>query len=469
MEKVSKGFIRKERGITLIALIITIIVLILLATVTLNITTNRGGLVKQATNAKKLTNAASEREKLLILGVASIGTNGKINIESLKTNINNSSGEMTSDNATDFPLVVIYSSTGNRYFMFDDGTVMEYDEEAVARIGNKSYKTLQAAVDDVPTTNTKTEIVLLKNFTPEMTTSTNNDYIIMPEDTNIILNLNGKTINAGGKAVIASRGTLLVKNGTLNSESRHGIYNEGDTTIENVSVISSSTNIATITSIANSSLTISNSIIESENNIAIHAYGNSNTVISGDDTLVTGKAEGIASAGELTINGGSFYAENNSAMHIKENANAVITKGIFNSGRTDVLTDGVIQAYNTGALTIGRVGDNNSNILINNNRNNNIAGVLINHENANVTINSGTIYGYNGVNIYSNNTNLYLNGGEIVATGGTVADDSGWSVNFTGGSMTNVHVYLKPSISLSGRGKTGKESIYWTKYVTDVD
>ena len=53
----------KERGITLIALVITIIILIILATVTLNVVLGKGGLIYRAQQAKDLTEKATEEEQ----------------------------------------------------------------------------------------------------------------------------------------------------------------------------------------------------------------------------------------------------------------------------------------------------------------------------------------------------------------------------------------------------------------------
>lgn len=53
----------KEQGITLIALVITIIILIILATVTLNVVLGEGGLIERARQAKDLTEQATLKEQ----------------------------------------------------------------------------------------------------------------------------------------------------------------------------------------------------------------------------------------------------------------------------------------------------------------------------------------------------------------------------------------------------------------------
>lgn len=70
--------IKKQKGITLIALIITIIVMMILVAVSLTIALN-GGLFTSAKDAARNTNSAATAEKEL--------SNGKVNIDSKQVNI----------------------------------------------------------------------------------------------------------------------------------------------------------------------------------------------------------------------------------------------------------------------------------------------------------------------------------------------------------------------------------------------
>ena len=54
---------QKEKGITLIALVITVVILIILATVTLNVVLGEGGLIQRAQQAKDLTEQATLEEQ----------------------------------------------------------------------------------------------------------------------------------------------------------------------------------------------------------------------------------------------------------------------------------------------------------------------------------------------------------------------------------------------------------------------
>ena len=61
--KGSKRGRKAEKGITLVALVITIVVLIILATVTINVAFGEGGIIEKAQEAKNLTEQAVEKEQ----------------------------------------------------------------------------------------------------------------------------------------------------------------------------------------------------------------------------------------------------------------------------------------------------------------------------------------------------------------------------------------------------------------------
>lgn len=77
-----KGQKINEKGITLIALIITIVVLIILATVTLNFGFGEDGLMERAQDAKELTEQTTQEETEKLQDVISEYTNilGGINV-----------------------------------------------------------------------------------------------------------------------------------------------------------------------------------------------------------------------------------------------------------------------------------------------------------------------------------------------------------------------------------------------------
>lgn len=108
---------RNQRGITLIALIITIIVMLILVGVTVNIALN-GGLFTTAKKAANETQIAAEQETLLSAVIATM-TDGKVDFEKLDNNLpkgfTGNKGKYKSEK-------------GNKYRVYKDGEV-EYSRE----------------------------------------------------------------------------------------------------------------------------------------------------------------------------------------------------------------------------------------------------------------------------------------------------------------------------------------------------
>ena len=82
-EKVKKKASKKNNGITLIALVITIIVLLILAGVTIATLTGENGILTKAQEASEKTKQANVEEQVQLAVVGSIGTDGILNLENL--------------------------------------------------------------------------------------------------------------------------------------------------------------------------------------------------------------------------------------------------------------------------------------------------------------------------------------------------------------------------------------------------
>ena len=135
------GIAKKENGITLIALIITIIVMLILTGVTLSITLGDNGLVNKAKEATTQTQLAMERELLLSAVVAAIGEDGKVNLSAinLPEGFTGSNGTYTSKNGNTFTVsengeITAGSEGGNevetvdlngQYYYESDGNLYE--------------------------------------------------------------------------------------------------------------------------------------------------------------------------------------------------------------------------------------------------------------------------------------------------------------------------------------------------------
>ena len=91
-ERNTKQLIKTSNGITLIALVITIIILLILAGVTIATLTGDNGILTQAGKAKDKTTEAESIERVQVEVAGSYGLDGKINIDQLNKNLKNING-----------------------------------------------------------------------------------------------------------------------------------------------------------------------------------------------------------------------------------------------------------------------------------------------------------------------------------------------------------------------------------------
>ncbi len=82
IKKLNKNIIGKNSGITLIALVITIIILLILASVTINTILNENGIIERAKKAQQLQKLAEEKEQMEFAKFnVAIDNNGNIPVE----------------------------------------------------------------------------------------------------------------------------------------------------------------------------------------------------------------------------------------------------------------------------------------------------------------------------------------------------------------------------------------------------
>ena len=111
---------RKQRGITLIALVITIIVLLILASVSITAIMGDNGILKRALLAKQKTESATEIETIS-LALAEVKMEGTENIkDSLKSKIDKNVEVIEEDGI----LKVKYNDTNNEYVVTSQGQVL---------------------------------------------------------------------------------------------------------------------------------------------------------------------------------------------------------------------------------------------------------------------------------------------------------------------------------------------------------
>ena len=106
MNNTIKNKIKQKNGITLIALVITIIVLLILAGVSIAMLTGQNGILTQANNAKDETEQANAKEKVesAVIATMSQSKRGTLDADKLVTEITNSYGGTATKTGTGFPV-----------------------------------------------------------------------------------------------------------------------------------------------------------------------------------------------------------------------------------------------------------------------------------------------------------------------------------------------------------------------------
>ena len=125
MEEILKTKEKANSGITLIALVITIIVLLILAGVSLAMLTGQNGILTQAQNSKTTTElkSAEEKEKLAIMAARSQSETGALDADKLIAEITNNYGGTASKTDNGFP--VNATVDGKNFKVDGDGNITE--------------------------------------------------------------------------------------------------------------------------------------------------------------------------------------------------------------------------------------------------------------------------------------------------------------------------------------------------------
>ncbi len=168
--------LKQKKGITLIALVITIIVLLILAGVSIAMLTGDNGILTQATNAKEKTDKATEEEKIQIAVLGSSVTDNSyaevLDIDSFKKELANQFGNQELDVVAngDGSFIITVEDTQRKYYVNDDKTVINSDN--IVEISDEQG--LINVRNDVKAGNTyegkavllTSDITLSENWTP---------------------------------------------------------------------------------------------------------------------------------------------------------------------------------------------------------------------------------------------------------------------------------------------------------------
>ena len=124
--------LKERKGITLIALVITIIVLLILAGVSIAMLTGQNGILTQAQKAKTTTEnkSAEEKVKLAVMAARSQSEDASLDLEKLTTEVTTNYGGQVDGGA--FPATVTID--GKSFTVDSDGNVTSKDSETAGKI-----------------------------------------------------------------------------------------------------------------------------------------------------------------------------------------------------------------------------------------------------------------------------------------------------------------------------------------------
>ena len=134
---------KNEKGITLIALVVTIVVLIILAGVSISMLTGENGIIKQAQNAKIQTEIAQEKEELAIAynGASAEKNGGDVNGEDMNKQFNKNGTKAVARGSR--RITVKFTESGRTYIIDSKGNISEStdaEEYQIAATMTELYK-----------------------------------------------------------------------------------------------------------------------------------------------------------------------------------------------------------------------------------------------------------------------------------------------------------------------------------------
>ncbi len=147
---------RKNRGITLIALVITIIVLLILAGITIGAITSENGIIQNALSAKEQTEIANEREIVEEATVRAMGKNKRGNI--VRDELQEELDKLTGEGET----IVTTDTEESGYFVkfIDSGRIYKVNIDGeVEYLGKEDELITQAEIIADPESNTTAELI----------------------------------------------------------------------------------------------------------------------------------------------------------------------------------------------------------------------------------------------------------------------------------------------------------------------
>lgn len=252
------------------------------------------------------------------------------------------------------------------------------ETEYVAQISATKYKTLQAAIDAVPT-STPTTIDVLADLTPDTlntVASADRQMAFTKADVNITLNLNNHTVTAlGGEAIKinAANVTLTITNGTIENHAT-GNYSDGlyaysesnnlNLTLTNVKIHSRTQGLAVQGLTSNSNVTINGGEIISSEELGIYyppksgtltvndakIEGKTGIVVKGSDLIVKGDSE-IIGVGDKVVPDHYYTGATDGSSSLTETGDAIYVESGYNDRDITVkIESGKLTSTNSYAI-----------------------------------------------------------------------------------------------------------------------
>ena len=185
MEKAIINQKETQKGITLIALVITIIVLLILAGVSIAMLTGQNGILTQAQNSKTITEnkSAEEKVKLAVMSARTRSETAALELDKLKEEIANQGGTATNN---EFPLSVTID--GKTFTVANTGVVTATGSSTTNPNPPASTDTLKASDIAAKTDKTKIYGATVTGYTlPSGTTTDVKWKIFYADNSNIYL------------------------------------------------------------------------------------------------------------------------------------------------------------------------------------------------------------------------------------------------------------------------------------------
>lgn len=315
---------RNKKGITLVILIITILIMLILAGVAISAVKGDNGILKKSKVVIDKQNYRDIYEKVQTAVTEAFGTTGELNTKFLESNLKKIKGfneiEGISNGAvSSWPIKVIV-----------DNYTFEIDEE-----GELSEGTIYLDKDLILYSDLGQPIVVKNGSNVNIDlngkkVNTTKDAIVVEEGANLTITGSGKIESSNG-AIVNLGGTVVVESGEFKSSSWYAIKNLGNMTINGGTIEQADNN-------PNESSLIANGWY----------YGNSTKPKNVDRNILPPDISTKEAKAILTINGGTFihYLETSTiksddwSKTIINNGEFIGNNGIFVQATGEVIING---------------------------------------------------------------------------------------------------------------------------------